>query len=113
MAEAGSRRGGSLGFVIGVAVAIPATVFALSNLESTTVEFLGWESEVPLWLVILLSFTAGAVVGIGVLLAVQARRRLGRRREKRVAAKRARETPAEIEAGTAEGSTPPPGSDVP
>lgn len=87
MADAAKRRGGSLGFVLGSAVAIPATIFALSNLESTDVEFLGWQAQVPLWVVIALSLAAGAVIGVGLVLAWQARRRLGRRREAKAAAK--------------------------
>lgn len=84
MAAEGRRRGGSLGFVIGIVVAVPATVFALSNLEHATVQFLGWQAEVPLWLVIAVSVLAGTVIGAGVTLALRARRR--RERKKAVAA---------------------------
>lgn len=91
MADGAKRRGGSLGFIIGFAVAIPATIFALSNLESTNVEFLGWQAQVPLWAVIALSLVAGAAIGVGLLLAWQARRRLGRRREAKAAAKAERQ----------------------
>lgn len=80
-AEKKQRRGGSLGFIVGFAIGIPATIFALSNLEGTTVEFLGWEAEVPLWLVIAISVLAGAIIGMGVLLEWQRRRRRGRRRK--------------------------------
>ena len=94
MASDGRHRGGSLGFVIGLFVAVPATVFALSNLEQATVEFLGWQAEVPLWLVIGASVLSGAVIGVGVTLALQTRRR----RERKKAAKaqvgsRSAETP--------------------
>lgn len=85
------RRGGTLGFVIGFGIAIPATIFALSNLESATVEFLGWQAEVPLWAVIGLSLLAGALIGIIVLLAWQARRKHGK---KKVAKQAAREQKA-------------------
>lgn len=88
MAEAKQRRGGSLGFVVGFAIAIPVTIFALSNLESAQVEFLGWTAEVPLWAVIVLSFVAGALVGVLVLVTWRARRKHGRRKAAKAAAKR-------------------------
>jgi uncharacterized integral membrane protein len=77
------RRGGSLGFVIGLALGVPATVFALSNLESVQVEFLGWTASTPLWVVIILSLLAGALIGCAVLLAWQARRRHTRKKAAR------------------------------
>ncbi len=95
------RRGGSLGFIIGIAVGIPATIFALSNLESTNVEFLGWQAEVPLWAVIGLSLLAGVAIGMGVLLAVQTRRRRHRKREIKGARKR-EEAQKQLESSTAE-----------
>lgn len=89
MAETTPRRGGSLGFVVGFAIAIPATIFALSNLESANVEFLGWTFQLPLWAVIAVSFAAGALLGIIVLLGWQARRKRGRKK----AAKREQKAP--------------------
>ena len=84
MSSAGQqRRGGSLGFVVGLALGIPATVFALSNLESVQVEFLGWTASTPLWVVIILSLLAGALIGWAVLLAWQARRRHTRKKAAR------------------------------
>jgi uncharacterized integral membrane protein len=83
MAE-GRRRVGSLGFVVGALVAVPATVFAVSNLETTSVQFLGWQADVPLWIVIGVSVLAGFIIGAGVTAAVQARRR--RTRKKRAKA---------------------------
>jgi uncharacterized integral membrane protein len=77
------RRGGSLGFVVGLAVGVPATLFALSNLESVQVEFLGWTASTPLWVVIILSLLAGALIGCAVLLAWQARRRRTRKKAAR------------------------------
>lgn len=100
MADKGQRRIGSLGFVLGFAIGIPATIFALSNLESTAVEFLGWEAEVPLWFVIALSLVAGVLIGVGGLLAWQTRRRMGRRRAAKAAAKQAARTPATSSADT-------------
>lgn len=82
-----SRRGGSLGFVVGLVIGIPATMFALSNLESVDVEFLGWEASVPLWIVIIVALIAGALVGCAVLLAAQARRRRGKKKAARTQAK--------------------------
>ncbi len=101
----GRRRGGSLGFAIGILVAVPATVFLLSNLEQATVEFLGWQAEVPLWLVIALSVLAGAVIGVGVTLALQARRRRDKRKAGKAAAR-----PAEPSATDTAAPTPDAGS---
>lgn len=93
MAETRPRRGGSLGFVVGFAIAIPATIFALSNLESAQVEFLGWTAEVPLWAVIGISFAAGALLGVVVLVTWQARRKRGRKKAAKAAAKREQMAP--------------------
>jgi uncharacterized integral membrane protein len=92
----GRKRSGSLGFVIGVVVAIPATLFALSNLEPATVEFLGWQAKVPLWAVIGLSVLAGVLIGSALTAAFGARRR----REKKRRAQ-ARSTDAATTDGTA------------
>lgn len=108
--ETQRRTGGSLGFVVGFGIGIPATIFALSNLESVTVEFLGWQAETPLWAIITLSLLAGALLGVAILLTWQARRRHGRRKQ---AKKRAREeqralteqpsqAPAALESGAGE-----------
>jgi uncharacterized integral membrane protein len=88
MAETQRRRGGGLLFVVGLLIGIPATIFALSNLESTTVEFLGWAAEVPLWAVIMLSILIGALLGTVWLLTLQARRKRGRRKAAKRGAKR-------------------------
>lgn len=77
------RRGGSLGFVVGLVIGVPATIFALSNLEAVEVEFLGWQASTPLWVVIILSLLAGALIGCAVLLAWQARRRHTRKKAAR------------------------------
>jgi uncharacterized integral membrane protein len=77
------RRGGSLGFIVGLALGVPATIFALSNLESVEVEFLGWTASTPLWVVIILSLLAGVLIGCAVLLAWQARRRHTRKKAAR------------------------------
>lgn len=106
MAQTQRRRGGTVGFIVGFGIAIPATIFALSNLESATIEFLGWQAQVPLWAVIGLSFLAGALLGIVLLLAWQARRKHGKKkvakqaeREKRAA--RDDEPPAVSDHGNA------------
>jgi uncharacterized integral membrane protein len=93
MAE-GRRRVGSLWFVVGVLVAVPATIFALSNLESATVEFLGWQAETPLWAVIGISVLAGVLIGAALTAAIGARRRRGKRRAVRAN--------AEVTAGAAD-----------
>lgn len=111
----GRRRSGSLGFVIGVVVAIPATLFALSNLEPATVEFLGWQAEVPLWAVIGLSVLAGVLIGSALTAAFGARRRREKKRraQARSTAVESDEQPAlesgeaaaALDPGAAEGST--------
>ncbi len=80
MAQTQRRRGGTVGFIVGFGIAIPATIFALSNLESATIEFLGWQAQVPLWAVIGLSLLAGALLGVVLLLAWQARRKHGKKK---------------------------------
>lgn len=104
-----SRRGGSLGFVVGLVIGIPATMFALSNLESVDVEFLGWEASVPLWIVIIVALIAGALGGCAVLLAAQARRRRGKKKAARTQAKADQEREAqqaEVDQGPATGAAP-------
>lgn len=88
------RRGGSLGFVVGLALGVPATIFALSNLESVQVEFLGWTASTPLWVVIILSLLSGALIGCAVLLAWQARRRHTRKKAARGQPRDATDEPA-------------------
>ena len=87
------RRGGSLGFAVGLTLGVPATIFALSNLESVQVEFLGWTASTPLWVVIILSLLAGALIGCAVLLAWQARRRRTRKKAARDKPRAAPEEP--------------------
>ena len=99
------RRGGSLGFVVGLALGVPATVFALSNLESVQVEFLGWTASKPLRVVIILSLLAGALIGCAVLLAWQARRRHTRKKAARKQPRDATQEPPK-EPGTTEPSEP-------
>jgi|GEM_PF-5420807 uncharacterized integral membrane protein len=80
MAE-GRRRVGSLWFVVGVLVAVPATIFALSNLDTATIQFLGWQAETPLWAVIIISVLAGVLIGSALTAALGARRRRGKQRK--------------------------------
>lgn len=104
MSRQSSRRaGGSLGFVVGFGIGIPATIFALSNLESVTVEFLGWEAETPLWAVITLSLLAGILLGLAILLTWQARRRRGRKKQARQRAREAQQVDDEPSAAGQQG----------
>jgi uncharacterized integral membrane protein len=106
MSSAGQqRRGGSLGFVIGLGLGVPATIFALSNLESVQVEFLGWTASTPLWVVIILSLLAGALIGCAVLLAWQARRRHTRKKAARGKRRDTQEPPPRPDTAVAEQST--------
>jgi uncharacterized integral membrane protein len=82
----GRRRVGTLWFVVGIAVAIPATIFAVSNVEPTTIEFAGWQAEVPLYLVIGASLFAGIVIGAALASAIGVSRRRARRRQRKAAA---------------------------
>jgi uncharacterized integral membrane protein len=98
MAEVKQRRGGTLGFIVGFGIGIPATVFALSNLEATNVEFLGWAAQVPLWAVIALSLVAGVLLGVTMLLGWQARRKHGRKKAAKQAARQQPSDPPAVEA---------------
>jgi uncharacterized integral membrane protein len=77
---------GTLWFVLGIAVAIPATIFAVSNVEPTTIEFAGWQAEVPLYLVIGASLFAGIVIGAALASAIGVSRRRARRRQRKAVA---------------------------
>lgn len=90
MAE-GRRRVGSLWFVVGVVLAVPATIFALSNLDTATIGFLGWQAEIPLWAVIVISVLAGVLIGSALTAAVGARRR--REKQRKAAVRAQAETP--------------------
>lgn len=79
--ESGSPAGKSRGFgsyvafAGGILIAVLAMLFVLSNGQPVTVAFLGWDAQVPLWLVILASLLLGALL----VLMVQGGRKASRK----------------------------------
>lgn len=72
--------GGALASLTGVGVLI---VFMLQNRDDVTVTFLAWSFTWPLWLLILVTATVGAVVWLGLGIVRRHRRRVARRPERR------------------------------
>jgi uncharacterized integral membrane protein len=60
-------------------LSVVATIFVLSNQQTSQVSFAGYEAEMPAWLLILASMAAGAVL---VLLVGATRRVTGRIRNR-------------------------------
>ena len=58
-----TRHTAPLMFVAGALVAAAMAVLIAQNRESTRVEWLGWDPTGPMWIVLLLAFGAGVVVG--------------------------------------------------
>lgn len=50
-------------FVAGAAVAVATAVLIVQNTESATIEFLGWDPTGPMWIVLVLTFAAGLLMG--------------------------------------------------
>lgn len=82
--EAASERraigGGAVASVTGVGVLV---IFMLQNRDDVTVEFLAWSFTWPVWLLILVAATVGAVVWLGLGILRRHRRRVDRRAERR------------------------------
>lgn len=72
--------GGAIAAISGAALLI---IFMVQNTEDVTVEFLFWDFTWPLWLVVLLSATVGALVWLGLGVLRRHRRRAERREERR------------------------------
>lgn len=51
-----------IGLVIGVVLAVATALLVVQNSQSARVEWLGWDFLAPLWLILLLSVAAGAVL---------------------------------------------------
>ena len=56
-AELGTRQ------VVAAVVAVLALIFILQNTDRIAIEFFGADGRAPLWLVLLLAFIGGVVVG--------------------------------------------------
>jgi uncharacterized integral membrane protein len=79
--EAGVKLGGgAIAAISGVALLV---IFMVQNTASTKVQFLWWDFTWPLWLVILLSATVGALIWLGLGVIRRHRRRAERRDERR------------------------------
>jgi uncharacterized integral membrane protein len=72
--------GGAIAAISGAALLI---IFMVQNTEDVTLEFLFWDFTWPLWLVVLLSATVGALVWLGLGVLRRHRRRAERRDERR------------------------------
>ena len=72
--------GGAIASLAGVGLLV---VFMVQNTEDVTVDFLAWDLTWPLWLVILVSAVAGALVWFGLGVMRRHRRRKERRADRR------------------------------
>jgi uncharacterized integral membrane protein len=72
--------GGAIASLSGVGVLL---VFMIQNTEDVTVDFLFWSFTWPLWLLILLSASVGALVWFGLGVLRRHRRRVARREARR------------------------------
>jgi uncharacterized integral membrane protein len=80
-AESRRRFGaGAIASLVGIAALV---IFMVQNTEDVTLEFLFWDFTWPLWLVVLLSATIGALVWLGLGILRRHRRRRDRRDERR------------------------------
>jgi uncharacterized integral membrane protein len=72
--------GGAIAAISGAALLV---IFMVQNTEDVTLQFLFWDFTWPLWLVVLLSATVGALVWLGLGVIRRHRRRVERRDERR------------------------------
>ena len=72
--------GGAIAAISGAALLI---IFMVQNTEDVTLEFLFWDFTWPLWLVVLLSATVGALIWLGLGVLRRHRRRAERRDDRR------------------------------
>ncbi len=66
-ASAGSSVARFFTLLLVAAIAVVATIFVISNLESVPVSFLGYEATLPLWLMILGSLLTGVLLTLLVM----------------------------------------------
>ena len=79
--EAGIRLSGGAIAAIGGGVLL--VIFMAQNTDKVTLEFLFWDFRWPLWLVVLLSATIGALIWLGLGVLRRHRRRADRRDARR------------------------------
>jgi uncharacterized integral membrane protein len=79
--QAGIRLSGGAIAAIGGGVLL--VIFMAQNTEKVTLEFLFWDFRWPLWLVVLLSATVGALIWLGLGVIRRHRRRVDRREARR------------------------------
>ena len=79
--EPGFRLGG--GAIAAISGAALLVIFMVQNTEDATLEFLFWDFTWPLWLVVLLSATIGALIWLGIGVIRRHRRRAERRDDRR------------------------------
>jgi uncharacterized integral membrane protein len=72
--------GGAIASLTGVGALL---VFMFQNTDDVTVKFLVWEFTWPVWLLILVSATIGAVIWLGLGILRRHRRRVERRADRR------------------------------
>jgi uncharacterized integral membrane protein len=79
--QAGIRLSGGAIAAIGGGVLL--VIFMAQNTERVTLEFLFWDFRWPLWVVVLLSATVGALIWLGLGVIRRHRRRVDRREARR------------------------------
>ena len=72
--------GGAIAAISGAALLV---IFMAQNTQEVTLEFLFWDFTWPLWLVVLLSATVGALIWLGLGVIRRHRRRAERRDDRR------------------------------
>jgi uncharacterized integral membrane protein len=72
--------GGAIAAISGAALLV---IFMVQNTQDVTVEFLFWDFTWPLWLVVLMSATFGALIWLGLGVIRRHRRRAERRDDRR------------------------------
>ncbi|MFI5593153.1 lipopolysaccharide assembly LapA domain-containing protein [Amycolatopsis sp. NPDC051758] len=78
--SASPTRSYRLGVAVGALLAVSVALLIVQNGQSAGLSWLGWQFQVPLWLILLLAVAAGAVLmAAGVLLGMRARSRRDRR----------------------------------
>jgi uncharacterized integral membrane protein len=82
---AADKRGVRLSFgaIASISGAALLVIFMAQNTEKVTLEFLVWDFRWPLWLVVLLSATIGALIWLGLGVIRRHRRRVDRREARR------------------------------
>jgi uncharacterized integral membrane protein len=89
VADSSTRRGPAIaGFVVGAALALAAVLLVVQNVRTVPFEWLVFDADAPMWLLLLASFVAGLLVGP--LVIAGARRSSQRRHERREVVERAR-----------------------